>query len=64
MNARDLGSRHITDISRGFHLRLARGQKWSSRELECQLAGALFDRTVLSPPKPSTPLTELHTDAG
>ena len=48
---------------REFYLRLACVQKWSSRELERQINSALFDRTVLSPPKLSTPLAELHPDA-
>lgn len=36
---------------REFYIRLAAGEKWSSRELERQLAGALFERAVLNPPK-------------
>jgi len=48
---------------REFYLRMARGQKWSSRELERQLAGALFERVALSPTKLSAPLRELHPDA-
>jgi len=48
---------------REFYLRVARDQKWSSRELERQLAGALFERVVLSPTKLSAPLRELHPDA-
>ncbi len=48
---------------REFYLRLAAGQKWTSRELERQINGALFERTVLSPTKLSTPLRELHPDA-
>ena len=48
---------------REFYLRLAAGQKWTSRELERQITGALFERTVLSPTKLSAPLTELHPDA-
>lgn len=51
------------DDEREFYLRLAHGQKWPSRELERQINGALFERTVLSPPKLSAPLTELHPDA-
>ena len=49
---------------REFYLRLAHGQRWSSRELERQINGALFERVVLSPVKLSAPLTELHPDAG
>ena len=48
---------------REFYLRMAYDQKWSSRELERQLAGALFERAVLSPTKLSAPLRELHPDA-
>ena len=48
---------------REFYLRLACEQKWSSRELERQFAGALFERVVLSPTKFSPPLRELHRDA-
>ena len=51
------------DDEREFYLRLAHGQKWPSRELERQINGALFERTVLSPPKLSAPLTELHPAA-
>jgi predicted nuclease of restriction endonuclease-like (RecB) superfamily len=45
---------------REFYLRLAIQERWSSRELERQLGGALFERTVLSPPKVSAVLTQLH----
>ena len=48
---------------REFYLRTAICQRWSFRELESQLAGALFERTVLSPPKLSTALAELHPAA-
>jgi predicted nuclease of restriction endonuclease-like (RecB) superfamily len=48
---------------REFYLRLAGLERWSFRELQRQLAGALFERTVLAPPKLSTPLAELHPDA-
>lgn len=49
---------------REFYLRLAAGERWSFRELQRQLSGALFERAVLSPPKLSTPLAELHPGAG
>jgi predicted nuclease of restriction endonuclease-like (RecB) superfamily len=49
---------------REFYLRLAGSERWSFRELQRQLSGALFERAVLSPPKLSTPLAELHPDAG
>lgn len=48
---------------REFYLRLATQQKWSSRELERQLAGALFHRAVLNPPKVSTLLRQMHPGA-
>jgi predicted nuclease of restriction endonuclease-like (RecB) superfamily len=48
---------------REFYLRLAHAQRWHTRELERQINGALFERTVLSPTKLSAPLRELHPDA-
>jgi predicted nuclease of restriction endonuclease-like (RecB) superfamily len=48
---------------REFYLRLAIREKWSSRELERQLKGALFERTVLNPPIASAALTQSHPDA-
>jgi predicted nuclease of restriction endonuclease-like (RecB) superfamily len=42
---------------------MAINEKWSSRELERQLDGALFERTVLSKPKVSALLTQLHPAA-
>jgi len=48
---------------REFYLRLARDQKWTSRDLERQLNGALFERVVLSPAKLSAPLRELRPEA-
>jgi predicted nuclease of restriction endonuclease-like (RecB) superfamily len=56
-------SRCKRDEEREFHLRLATRERWSFRELERQLAGALFERVVLLPPKLSTLLTELHPGA-
>ena len=56
-------SRCKRDEEREFYLRLARRERWSFRELQRQLAGALFERTVLSPAKLSTPLAELHPEA-
>ncbi len=38
---------------REFYIRLATRERWSSRDLERQLAGALFERAVLNPPKVS-----------
>jgi predicted nuclease of restriction endonuclease-like (RecB) superfamily len=51
------------DEEREFYLRLAHAQCWQTRELERQINGALFERTVLSPTKLSAPLRELHPDA-
>jgi predicted nuclease of restriction endonuclease-like (RecB) superfamily len=51
------------DEEREFYLRLVAGQKWTSRELERQINGSLFERIVLSPAKLSAPLRELHPNA-
>ena len=51
------------DEEREFYLRLAIRERWSSRELERQLNSALFERTVLSPPKVSAALTQIHASA-
>jgi predicted nuclease of restriction endonuclease-like (RecB) superfamily len=56
-------SRSKRDEEREFYLRMAVRERWSFRELQRQLNGALFERTVLSPPKLSTPLTESHPAA-
>jgi len=56
-------SRAKGDEERTFYLRMARDQRWTSRELERQLNGALFERVVLSPTKLSAPLRELRPDA-
>jgi predicted nuclease of restriction endonuclease-like (RecB) superfamily len=48
---------------REFYIRLCVQEKWSSRDLERQLAGALFERALLNPPKVSTALRELHPGA-
>jgi predicted nuclease of restriction endonuclease-like (RecB) superfamily len=56
-------SRSKRDEEREFYLRMATRERWSFRELQRQLNGALFERTVLSPLKLSTPLAELHPDA-
>ncbi|MBN2560622.1 MAG: DUF1016 family protein [Phycisphaerae bacterium] len=57
-------SRSKRDEEREFYLRMALRERWGKRELERQLNGALFERTVLSPPKLSTALRELHPGAG
>jgi predicted nuclease of restriction endonuclease-like (RecB) superfamily len=48
---------------REFYLRLAIRERWSFRELQRQVSGALFERSVLNPPKLSTVLAELHPQA-
>jgi predicted nuclease of restriction endonuclease-like (RecB) superfamily len=48
---------------REFYLRLCHREGWGKRELERQLAGALFERTVLNPPKLAPAVRELHPDA-
>lgn len=45
---------------REFYLRLALQEKWASRELERQLNGALFERTIVAPAKVSAVLRQLH----
>jgi predicted nuclease of restriction endonuclease-like (RecB) superfamily len=42
---------------------MAARERWSFREFQRQLNGALFERVVLSPAKLSPPLRELHPDA-
>ena len=48
---------------REFYLRLAHREHWTFRELQRQLAGALFERTVLAPPKMSAALAGAHPEA-
>lgn len=48
---------------REFYLRQAASEKWSSRELERQLKAALFERTVLHPPKVTAALRQIHPGA-
>jgi predicted nuclease of restriction endonuclease-like (RecB) superfamily len=56
-------SRCKREEEREFYLRLATREHWPLRALQRQLAGALFERLVLSPAKLSAPLRELHPDA-
>jgi predicted nuclease of restriction endonuclease-like (RecB) superfamily len=56
-------SRCKRDEEREFYLRLCQHENWGKRELERQLSGALFERTVLSPPKLAPAVRELHPDA-
>jgi predicted nuclease of restriction endonuclease-like (RecB) superfamily len=48
---------------REFYLRLAIREKWSSRELERQFKTALFERSVLNPPKVSAVLSQTKPEA-
>lgn len=47
---------------REFYLQMTLRERWSKRELERQINGALFERVVLSPTKVSPPVTQLHPD--
>ena len=46
-----------------FYLRMATQNRWPVREVARQIDSALFERTVLNPPKLSTALRELHPQA-
>lgn len=48
---------------REFYLKMTDREKWSSRELERQLKGALFERVALSPVKLATVLRESQPEA-
>jgi predicted nuclease of restriction endonuclease-like (RecB) superfamily len=48
---------------REFYLRLASREEWTGRELERQIAGGLFQRTVVSPAKVSAALRKTHPTA-
>lgn len=52
-----------TPEEREFYLRLCLRERWGKRELERQLAGALFERTLLAPPIVSPLVTQLYPDA-
>ena len=56
-------SQSKTPEEREFYLKVAIRERWSSRELERQFRGGLFERTVLNPPKVSAVLTQLHPEA-
>lgn len=45
---------------RAFYLRMAVKERWAKRELERHFRQALFERTVLHPPKVSPALTQIH----
>jgi predicted nuclease of restriction endonuclease-like (RecB) superfamily len=48
---------------REFYLRMAVQEGWSKRQLERQIRAALFERTVLSPPKVAPVVREIHPEA-
>ena len=56
-------SQSKTPEEREFYLKTAIREKWSSRELERQFRGALFERAVLSPPKVSAVLAQMQPEA-
>jgi predicted nuclease of restriction endonuclease-like (RecB) superfamily len=56
-------SRCKREEEREFYLRLCLREKWGKRELNHQISGALFERTVLTPPKLSPAVTELYPQA-
>ena len=49
---------------REFYVRQSIKEQWSSRELERQIDGGLFERAMLSKPKLSPVMREIHPDAG
>jgi len=48
---------------REFYLRLAQRERWGKRELERQLRNALFERSILNPPKVAATLRHSHPGA-
>ncbi|MDO9012217.1 MAG: PDDEXK nuclease domain-containing protein [Gallionella sp.] len=48
---------------REFYVRLTIREQWGRRELERQFKAALFERTVLNPPKVSPLASQIHPDA-
>ena len=48
---------------REFYIRAAIAENWGKRELERQFKAALFERTVLHPPKVSPAVTQMHQAA-
>lgn len=53
-----------TQEERGFYLKLAAEQGWGKRELERQIEGCLFERTLTAPPKLAPLLRDIHPAAG
>ena len=56
-------SRCKRDEEREFYLRICQRERWGKRELQRQLSGGLFERTILSPAKLSPVVAELYPDA-
>jgi predicted nuclease of restriction endonuclease-like (RecB) superfamily len=56
-----LGQCKLPD-EREFYLRMAVKESWSKRQLERQIRAALFERTVLSPPKVAPVVREIHPE--
>lgn len=56
-------SRCKRDEEREFYLRMASKERWSFRELQRQLNGALFERVVLAPVKVAPVVRQIHPDA-
>ncbi len=54
-------AKHVEE--REFYLRRSIEERWSSRELERQFRKALFERTVLHPPRVSPSVTQIHGEA-
>jgi predicted nuclease of restriction endonuclease-like (RecB) superfamily len=48
---------------REFYIHMAIRERWGKRELERQLRAALFERVVLTPPKASPLVTQIHPAA-
>jgi predicted nuclease of restriction endonuclease-like (RecB) superfamily len=48
---------------REFYLRMAIKERWGKRELEQQFRQALFERTVLHPPKVAPAVRQIHGEA-
>jgi predicted nuclease of restriction endonuclease-like (RecB) superfamily len=56
-------SRCKKSIEREFYIKMSIRERWSSRQLEQQLKGSLFERALLNPPKVSAVLRQLHPTA-
>ncbi len=48
---------------REFYIWLCLRERWGKRDLDRQIAGALFERTILNPPKLAPAVRELHPGA-